>query len=129
MRGIRPAGGRYVELASREDDGPHVPAIHVNSRVGIQVLGVDGNAPAYPFGGNGDLTLVPGTRDAAQIPVLPTRMDVDCLAIFLHIICDSRPAGRDLEVAPLPSGYNVRVLLGRLPEPQTIDAYPLARGC
>jgi hypothetical protein len=56
-------------------------------------------------------------------------MGVDCLAVFLHIIGDSRPAPRDLEVTPVLDGYNVRILLGRLPAPQTIDAYPLARGC
>ncbi len=128
VRGARAAVGRDVELATWENDGSYVPTIQINSSVGVQVIGVDCDTPADPFGGNDNLPLVPGRGDAVQIPVFPGRVGIDCLAVFLHVVGDSRPAPRYLKVAPPVGGHDVRVLVGRLPAPQAIYAYPLARG-
>ena len=54
-------------------------------------------------------------------------MGVDRLAVLLHVVGDPRPGAGDLEVAPPVGGHRVRVVLGRLPAPQAVEADPLAR--
>ncbi len=126
MLSARAAGGCDIKLSAREDYNSQVPAIEVNSCVGIDVLRADCDAPACPLFGNRNFPLVPGGGEAAQTSVLPALMVVDCLAVLLHIIGDSRPTPRDLEVSPLLGGHDGRVFVGRLPAPQTVDAYLLA---
>ena len=127
VRGARPAEGREVQLAARKDNGPRVPSIQVDGRMGIHIFCLHGNTPADPFGRYADLPLIPGGGDAAQVTDLPAGMSVDGLGIFLHIIRDARPAPGDLKVAPPLTRRRIRIRAGRLPAPQTINAYPLAR--
>ena len=126
MLGSRAADGCHVKFTPRKDDVSNVPTIQIDSRVGVQILSMDSDTPACPCPGNGNLPLIPGHCNAAQVPSLPARMVINSLAVFLHIIGDSRPAPRDLEVAPPVGGHGVRLLIGWLPVPKTIDAYPLA---
>ena len=117
---------REVHLAARKPHFARLLAVHVHGRVGIQVLRGHSDAAAGPLAGDGDLPLVPGRGDAAQVLVLPARMGIDRLAVLLHVVGDSRPAAGNLEIAPLVGGHHVRDFPGRLPAPQAIQANSLA---
>ena len=74
MRGARTDRRGEVHLAGREADLARLPAININRRVGIQVLHIQGDAPAGPVLGDGDRAFVPSALDLAEIRVLPARV-------------------------------------------------------
>src|SRR5262249_22971508 len=121
-------GGGEVRLARRESDLARFLAVHVHDGEGVHVLNTQSDATAGPPLGDGDLTLIPGCRDTAQVRVLPARMDVERLAVLLDVAGLSGPKPGDLEIAPPLGRHEARVLPGRLPAPQAVDANALARG-
>ena len=75
----------------------------------------------------GDFTSIPeqaqvaisvdGRDEVAQVHILSLRMGVNRLALFLHVVGDSWPATRDLEITPSVSRHLVGGVGGRLPAP------------
>jgi len=123
----RTAHRGQVHLAGWELDLARLLPVHVHRCEGIEVLRVNRDTAPRPRSRDGDLALVPGRRDAPQLPVLPTRVRVHRLAVLLHVVGDPRPAPGHLEVPPAADGHAVAPRVGRLPTPQSVDADALAR--
>src|ERR1035441_7191121 len=122
MRSTRTDRRRDLHLTGWEADVAHLPAIHIDRRVGIKVFHIQDDAPAGPIFGNGDSAFVPGALDLAELCVLPAWVGIERLVVALHVVLCARPAGGHFVVTPSRGGHLDGVIRCGLPAPQPIDA-------
>ncbi len=100
----RPADRREVDLAGGKPRFAAFLAVEEDVGAGVEIFQAEHDAAARPITGDADFSLIPGRGDCAEVQILPARMGEDRLAVVLHVVGDSGPAARHLEIAPTAVG-------------------------